>query len=214
MSKNFGINFFNWQRNLDLALLEMNNRYKGAVDAAKVDAAKNNVSQKLSGNSNLENNGDIFNLTSGGTSYNQGVFNAADSMLKGIDTDGDGVISREEFINDGIKNQTEFNKQLGMDSLSNEEREAVIKGFGNVFDSLNVVKAEKDKVEGLDRREMAAYLAKVDDANGMDGKISYSTKSKFDEILANGKESNKNVMADWYNAIFKKGQEDGVPKAE
>ena len=108
MSKNLGINFFNWQRNLDLALLEYNNRFKGAVDAAQVEASKNNVSQKLSGNSNLENNGDTFNLTSGGNSYNQGVFNAADSMIKGIDANGDGIISREEFINDGIKNKIEF----------------------------------------------------------------------------------------------------------
>lgn len=209
------MNFFNWQRNIDLALIEMNNKYKGSVEADKVKQSKENVGQILSNNSNLESGGDTFNLTSGAPSYNQGVFNAADSMIKGIDSDGDGIISREEFINDGLKNQTEFYKQLGMEKLSDEEREAITKGFGNAFDTLNVNKdKDKNKVDGIDRKEMAAYIAKLDDADGMDGKINYSTKSNFDGILANGRENNKNVMLNWYNAIFQKGKDDGVPKAE
>ena len=180
------MSFYDWQRNVDLALLEANRRYQGMVDAKTVDSAKNNVSEKLANKSNLSNGGDTFNLMSGGTSYNQGVFNAADSCIKGMDTDGDGVISRQEFINDGMKNQAEFYKKLGMGNMSSEEREAVIKGFGNVYDAINVNKAKKGEVDGIDRKEMAAYIEKVDDVDGAAGKIGYSAFSSYNDKLATG----------------------------
>lgn len=153
-------------------------------------------------------------MTASAPSYNQGVFDAADSMIKGMDADGDGIISRQEFINDGLKNHTELYRELGMENLADKERADMTKCYGNVFDALNVVKAKNDNVEGLDRKEMAAYLAKVDDADEMDGKINYFTKSSIDRALASGYQNNKNIMAQWYDAIFKKGQDDGVPKAE
>ncbi len=147
------------------------------------DEATNNLNSKNAKDVELSSN----QLIKDSNGYTKDLKGIAESYIKHLDTNNDGYINKDEFVEHELKNIKEEYKAEGKD-MSSEDEAKLKKSLEAAYAQMDLNKSDK-----IDWKEMTSTIATFDSAGkilgskGGDGKISASDYKTAQNNLTDGK---------------------------